>query len=296
MNNPNNGESGTARSGIGNVGTGNTPPIWHEFEAVSVILRSFMHAPGEAVEHNHASAELILNMGTTSGAIVWRDADGVEQTAELHAEDCCLIPAGVSHLVSGLRVRGVVSLLVGGVLLAEMARRNVTAVVIENLRQLTAHDTMAGELMADLGRVILRQPQALWVNTLGFALALKLLHSLMYRENGYVGGMPPFSPSEKTRVLGYLREHLAERMTVSELARKLGLSRAHFTRRFHATFGTPPLRYWIRMRVDQALELLRSGEYRVSEAALAVGFCDQSHLDRHCRNFYGRAPSVMLRD
>jgi AraC family transcriptional regulator len=296
MNNPNNGESGTAGSGIGKGGTGNTPPIWHELEAVPVILRSFMHSPGEAVEHNHDSAELILNMGTTSGSVFWRDADGVEQTAELHAEDCCLIPAGVTHLVNGLRVRGVVSLLVGGVLLAEMARRNLAAVIVENLRQLTAHDAMAGGLVSEFSRVILRQPQVLLVNTLGFALALKLLHSLLYREIKYDGEIAPFSPSEKKRVLEYLREHLAERVTVSGLARKLSLSRAHFTRRFHVTFGTPPRRYLLRMRVDRALELLRSGDYRVSEAALAVGFCDQSHLDRHCRKFYGRAPSVMLRD
>jgi AraC family transcriptional regulator len=118
----------------------------------------------------------------------------------------------------------------------------------------------------------------------------------MYRENEYVCEHTPFCPSEQEKVMAYLRENLTERVQVPRLARQLGFSPAHFARRFRVTFGMPPLQYALKMRVDRALELLRSGEYRVAEAAFAVGFCDQSHLDRHCRKFYGRAPSAMLRD
>jgi AraC family transcriptional regulator len=260
------------------------------------MLRSLHHDSSETAEHTHDGVELILNFGAALGAIVWRDADGLRKTAELREDDCCMIPAGVPHILSGLRAHGVVSLLVGGAIIAELAKRNLTAVVVGNLRKLTAHDAMAVGLVADFSRVVLRHPQVLLVNTLGFALALKLLHSILYLDVGYSREPAPFCPSERQRTLEFLTAHLAERVTVSAMARKLGLSRAHFTRRFHATFGMPPLRYALKMRVDRALELLRGGEYRVAEAALAVGFCDQSHLDRHCRKFYGRAPSAMLRD
>lgn len=296
MQNSNDDRSGQANMETGRISTGNTPPIWHRMEAAPVVFRSLMHDPGEREAHTHDEVELILNLGTTLGAVAWQDTDGVEQTAELHAEDCCVIPAGVPHIVSGLRAQAVVSLLVGGVILAELARRNLTGVMVENLRRLTAHDSMAGGLVSEFGRVIVRQPHALLVNAFGFALALKLLHALMYRETGYVCEHTPFCPSEQEKVLAYLRENLAERVQVPRLARQLGFSPAHFARRFRVTFGIPPLQYALKMRVDRALELLRSGEYRVAEAAFAVGFCDQSHLDRHCRKFYGRAPSAMLRD
>lgn len=293
MQNSNTDQSGEVRTGTARISTGNTPPIWHWMEAAPVVFRSLLHDPSEQEEHTHDAVELILNLGTTLGAIVWQDADGVEQTAQLRAEDCCFIPAGIPHISSGLRVQGVVSLLVGGVIMAELASRNLTGVMVENLRRLTAHDSMAGGLVSEFGRVIVRQPHALLVNAFGFALALKLLHALMYRQDGYAMECPPLCESEQRSALDYLRDHLTERVRVAAIARHVGLSRTHFTRRFRVTFGMPPHRYALKMRVDRAIELLRSGEYRVSEAACEVGFCDQSHLDRHCRKFYGHTPSEM---
>lgn len=295
MQNPYNAHSGEEGSGTGKGRTGNTPPIWHKMEGAPVVFRSLRHDPGEAEEHTHDTVELILNLGTTLGSIIWRDADGAEKTAQLCAEDCCLIPPGVPHVVSGLRVQGVVSLLVGGVIMAELANRNLTGVIVENLRKLTAEDSMAGGLVTEFGRAIVRQPHVLLVNALGFALALKLLHALMYRDEGYVSDHAPLSPSDQQKTIDYLRDRVTERVQVSDLARKLGLSRAHFARRFRATFGMPPLQYALKMRVDRAIELLRGGEHRVAEAAYAVGFYDQSHFDRHCRKFYGHSPSAMLR-
>jgi|GEM_PF-4763130 len=296
MQNSNNDRPEEAKTETPRISTGNTPPIWHQMEAAPVTFRSLLHDPSEHEEHTHHDAvELILNLGTTLGAIVWQDADGVENTAPLRADDCCLIPAGVPHVASGLRVRGVVSLLMGGVVMAELANRNLTGVMVENLRRLTAEDSIAGGLVTEFGRAIMRQPHVFVVNALGFALALKLMHALMYRVDGYVSGHTPLSPADQQKALEYLREHMAERIQVSALARQLGLSRAHFARRFRATFGMPPLQYALKIRVDRALELMRSDDYRVAEAAYAVGFYDQSHFDRHCRKFYGHSPSAMQR-
>ncbi|MFA6960628.1 MAG: AraC family transcriptional regulator [Opitutaceae bacterium] len=295
MHNPHIAQSGEKGTRIGEGGTGNTPPIWHKMEVAPVVFRSLRHDPSEAEEHSHDAVELILNLGMTLGAIVWRDADGVEKTEQICAEDCCFIPAGVPHVISGLNVHGVVSLLVGGVIIAEFTSRNLTRVMVENLRQLTARDSMAGGLVAEFGHSIMRQPHVLLVNALGFALALKLLHALLYRDNGYDKDHAPLCSSEQRRALDYLREHAAERVQIADLARQLGLSRAHFARRFRATFGMPPLQYVLKMRVDRGLELLRGGEYRVAEAAYAVGFYDQSHFDRHCHKFYGHSPSAMQR-
>jgi AraC family transcriptional regulator len=295
MHNPYIAKSGEAGSGIGTSHTGNTPPLWHKMEAAPVVFSSIRHDSSEAEEHTHDAVEMILNLGTTLGAVLWRDLDGVEQTAQLHPEDCCLIPAGVTHVVRGLRVQGVVSLLIGGSITDELASCNLTGVVVENLRKITAEDSMAGGLVTEFGRAIVRQPHVLLVNALGFALALKLLHALIYRKDGYVSDHAPLSPSDQQKTVDYLRGHVTERVQVSDLAKQLGLSRAHFARRFRATFGMPPLQFALKMRVDRGLELLSGGEYRVAEAAYAVGFYDQSHFDRHCRKFYGHSPSAMQR-
>jgi AraC-like DNA-binding protein len=295
MQNSYNAHSGEEGSRTRKGSSGNTTPIWHRMEGTPVVFHSLWDDSGEAEEHTHDTVELILNLGKTLGSIIWRDADGVEKTAKLCVEDCCLIPSGVPHVVSGLRVQGVVSLFVGGVITAELANRNLKGVIVENLRKLTNEDLMTGGLVTEFSRAIVRQPHVLLVNALGFALALKFLHALIYAQEGNVSGHSPLSPSDQQKTLDYLRERVTERVQVAELAGKIGLSRAHFARRFRATFGMPPLQYALKMRVDRAIELLRGGEHRVAEAAYAVGFYDQSHFDRHCRKFYGHSPSAMLR-
>ena len=270
------------------------PPEWHGTRVNPVEFRSLMHDGSASSEHNHEQAELILHLGMAPGEVAWRDAEGVEQSASVAAQQCCLIPAGIRHVLHGLNVEGAVSLLIGGALLAEVVRRNVNHVLVGNLRHLTAHDLVAGGLIAEFGRMLARQPQVCLLNAVGLTVGFKILQALLYRNKEYADhSAPVFNLSEQERVMDYLREHLSECLDVSRMARHVGMSRTHFARRFRATFGVPPLQYALKMRVDRALDLLRAGDCRVAEAAHEAGFFDQSHLDRHCRKFYGKPPRAL---
>ncbi len=271
-----------------------SPPVFDEMDSARVVFRSLLRDPEAAREHHHETAELILNLGPSLGSVAWRNVDGDQQTATLESKACCLIPGGVTHLVSSLQVDGVMSVLIGGALLTELTRRN-NGVMVESLRQLTSHDALAGGLLSEFGRLMVKPPGAFALHALGVALALKLLHAILYPKNGDGAEYPPLTPSEQHQVLDHIGAHLTDRVAISKLARELSLSRTHFTRRFRATFGMSPLQYALKMRVDRAIELLRTGEYRVAEAAYALGFCDQSHFDRHCHKFYGVTPSALLR-
>lgn len=263
--------------------------------AVPVEVKCLMSHKEEGDEHAHTSAEVILNFSRTFGAVVWRDPAGETQTATVDADHCCVIPAGVRHCISGLRPCGLVSLIVGSVVLAELMRESVTDVVVGNFRQITANDAFARHLVTEFGHMLARQPHTVMVHAVGMTLAIKLLQAFWRREKIEKSTVVGLSPAEQQRAHDYIAAHLADRISVSKLARQLSMSRTYFTRRFSAAFGVSPLQYALKMRVDKALELLRSGDYRVAEAAYAVGFFDQSHLDRHCRKFYGQPPSTMQR-
>jgi AraC family transcriptional regulator len=279
----------------GMQGMPESPPEWHGTKVNPVEFRSLMHDDSSFSEHNHEQAELILHLGMTRGEVSWRDAEGAAQSASVAAQECCLIPAGIRHVVHGLNVEGAVSLLIGGALLAEVVRRNVNHVLVGNLRHLTAHDLVAGGLISEFERMLARQPQVCLLNAVGLTIGFKILQALLYRPKDYADhSAPAFNPPEQERVLDYLREHLSECLDVSRMARHMAMSRTHFARRFRATFGVPPLQYALKMRVDRALDLLRAGDCRVAEAAHAAGFFDQSHFDRHCRKFYGQPPRVLL--
>jgi YesN/AraC family two-component response regulator len=93
------------------------------------------------------------------------------------------------------------------------------------------------------------------------------------------------------KALVFMREHFAEPVTLSEVARQAGLSRFHFCRLFHHETGVPFHDYLHDLRVTQAKTLLTDRYLTVTEVAYAVGFNDLSHFDRTFRRMIGRSPS-----
>lgn len=93
------------------------------------------------------------------------------------------------------------------------------------------------------------------------------------------------------RARDYLRDAIAERVTLDELAAHAGLDKFHLVRAFRAELGLPPYEYLTHLRIARARELLREGA-RVAAAAQAVGYYDESQLHRHFRRIVGLAPGA----
>ncbi len=91
----------------------------------------------------------------------------------------------------------------------------------------------------------------------------------------------------------YLDAHFADDVTVQALATQAGLSRAHLTRAFTATYGMAPHAYLNMVRIRQAQAALRQGS-AVADVAAACGFADQSHLTRRFKGQVGMAPGLWL--
>lgn len=93
------------------------------------------------------------------------------------------------------------------------------------------------------------------------------------------------------RATEYLRERLADRFTLDDVAAYAALDKFHLCRAFRSQVGLPPHTYLTHLRVQRARELLRSG-LRASELAPRVGFYDQSQLTRHFKRIVGVTPGV----
>lgn len=84
-----------------------------------------------------------------------------------------------------------------------------------------------------------------------------------------------------------------EDISIDELSRLCSVSPATFRRRFKLYSKYSPITYRNYLRCKRARELLESGEYNVTEAALAVGFEDMSYFNRVFRRFYEENPSKL---
>ncbi|WEO69573.1 helix-turn-helix domain-containing protein [Rhizobium rhizogenes] len=101
------------------------------------------------------------------------------------------------------------------------------------------------------------------------------------------------SAKSARRVEEYLREHFTQKVHVAELAAVAGISPNHFILRFARTFGMPPHRYLINLRLDFAEKLLIDGEIAIAEIAYMTGFSDQSHLATTMKRYRGKTPTEL---
>ena len=102
-------------------------------------------------------------------------------------------------------------------------------------------------------------------------------------------GMLGQVPQAMHRVCDYIQQNYAENITLKELAAECGLSQYHFLRMFRRDFGLTPHAYLNHVRVLRAREMLQRG-YPIAQAAVNVGFVDQSHLHRHFKRIVGVTP------
>lgn len=96
------------------------------------------------------------------------------------------------------------------------------------------------------------------------------------------GGKKAFSaPGTRVqRVREMLEDQPAQQVGLSELARLAGLSRYQLIRDFKKAYGLPPHAYQLDTRIRRAKNWLQQGE-SLSSTAVALGFADQSHFQRH---------------
>ncbi len=94
------------------------------------------------------------------------------------------------------------------------------------------------------------------------------------------------------RVVALLRQHLVAPLTLVEIGREVGCSPFHLSRTFSAETGMTIPQYLRRLRMERAAELLRSGNYNVTEAALEVGYSSLSHFSQSFCQVMGCCPGL----
>lgn len=89
-----------------------------------------------------------------------------------------------------------------------------------------------------------------------------------------------------------LRERLAEPPSLEQLGRLVGCSHYYLSRTFSKETGSTIQQYLRRLRVEKAAELLKSGRFNVTEAALEVGYNSMSHFSQAFCHEMGVCPAL----
>lgn len=95
-------------------------------------------------------------------------------------------------------------------------------------------------------------------------------------------------------ITAYMIDHYNEDIDFPELTRMFGYSYSSFRKLFKEKTGMSPHMYLIDLRMNRAVDLLRSGRYTVSEVAFTVGYDDSSYFSRLFRKYKGCPPSAFV--
>ena len=91
-------------------------------------------------------------------------------------------------------------------------------------------------------------------------------------------------------VQAYMHDNIHRALDLDALAAVSGLSKFHFSHRYRAQTGYPPIRHFTHMKMEAACRLLDTTEQSVKSIALGLAFDDPLYFSRVFRKIIGRSP------
>lgn len=169
----------------------------------------------------------------------------------------------------------------------EYARRAIEARVCEYLLKPVDEEALAG-IMERLGEEIASSRQvehAMEQAELeGGNLNLEYYMKLDLSENRYV-----------SRSIEAIQHRYAQKLSMEAISEELGVSASYLSRKFKEVTGQTFLDFLNKYRVQQAVALLGTRQYRISEISEATGFTDYKHFCSVFKKYTSKSPTKFMK-
>ena len=119
---------------------------------------------------------------------------------------------------------------------------------------------------------------------------MKLIHKISERTQLNMGSVDTSSPGNRrhcNRAKAYVSENIGKRLTVSDVANAIGVSKNYLTNVFSSTEGIPLMEYINRSKLSYMMLLIRRYDYTLAQAGKHVGFSDVNYISRIFKRYYG---------
>jgi AraC-like DNA-binding protein len=137
------------------------------------------------------------------------------------------------------------------------------------------------------------------IPVLGPMIERELLYRLLQGPQGRLLrqiAQPTGALGSIRRAVGWIRDNYRTRLRIEALCDASGMSRASLHRHFLSMTGLSPIQYQKLLRLQEARQLLLSGEHRASDVAFAVGYESASQFSREYLRQFGTPPARDVRE
>lgn len=147
-------------------------------------------------------------------------------------------------------------------------------------------------LAHELRRVLMQEaePDRAYLEAVGRAMLVRAVYVLAHRDP--TGERALIAPFKLRRVVEHIETHLAEPITVAELAGISDLSTAYFARLFRQATGEAPHAFILSRRVARVQELLGETTLDLATVAYRAGFSSHAHMTTAFKRKLGLSPAA----
>lgn len=95
-----------------------------------------------------------------------------------------------------------------------------------------------------------------------------------------IDGLRPSAVLYAEKACDYIASHISEKITVAQIADKLGVSAGYAQNTFKKVTGESIIEYVNRRKIETAIEMLRSNKLKMKDIALNLGIDDPAYFSR----------------
>ncbi|MEJ0003990.1 MAG: AraC family transcriptional regulator [Pararobbsia sp.] len=100
----------------------------------------------------------------------------------------------------------------------------------------------------------------------------------------------PLAKWRLNRTVEYVKAHLTEPISLTDMANVAGLTRMYFAAQFREATGSSPHAFLLRERITRAQEMLANPAGQIVDIAVNVGFQSQAHFTTVFKRLVGETP------
>lgn len=134
--------------------------------------------------------------------------------------------------------------------------------------------------------------RTMWFTAKVYEVAAELFFDHTAEESLFCTRQTHVAQERVEKAAALVRAHLAGPLTLEELGQRVGCSPFYLSRTFTEQMGMTLSQFLRQVRLERAAELLRSGKFNVTQAALEVGYSSVGHFSTAFHETFGCCPGL----